>query len=540
MSIHAVQRGQFRRGQQQTLREKTWPAPTQGMDTRQNLANPPPQICIYSYNMNASEYGMTVRQGYRQWQAGVDNGASTGILTLIPFDGDESDGASDKLFACNIEGIWDVTVDGGSPVLSYTFPNQSAGAGYGVYTAYTTDAGQNVLFYADRINGLVQYDPIADSWSVPSITGDISATEVVYVVTHKQRIWLCARDSAVGYYLGVGAIAGAVTAFSFGSKFKHGGNLVGLYNWTVDGGDGVDDYLVAVSRAGDVLPYRGSDPSQPDWSNVGVYFIGQIPKGNKISAEYGGDLIFLSEFGVTAMSDLLVGSSARDITQKSVTFRIANLIRADLLQLGDQDGWELRYIPSQGLLIVNLPQRSNSEQIQYVLSRTTEGWTFWRGVPMLSVENWRGRAVFGTATSTIEYMDVARDGIIGTMFGRDIEFSILMNYDVLGTPSRFKRLELIRPTFIGNLAPSFDVQALYDYDIRNILLPLSSPLAIADTWDSGIWDSAIWVEGGFTPSYDVRGGLGIGRSVSVAMTGRAITETIFVAMDVMWRDGGVL
>jgi hypothetical protein len=47
----------------------------------------------------------------------------------------------------------------------------------------------------------------------------------------------------------VNALYGTVTSWDFGSKFKHGGNLVGLWSWTVDGGIGIDDYLVAIAPA---------------------------------------------------------------------------------------------------------------------------------------------------------------------------------------------------------------------------------------------------------------------------------------------------
>ena len=125
------------------------------------------------------------------------------------------------------------------------------------------------------------------------------------VVAHKQRIWFLEEDSTTGWYLGIGSIAGEVSPFYFGAKFRHGGRLAGLFNWSVDGGAGVDDFLVAVSQAGDVLPYQGSDPSSDDWQLRGSYFIGEVPNTPTFGTEQGGELFLLSSFGVSSLNDLL-------------------------------------------------------------------------------------------------------------------------------------------------------------------------------------------------------------------------------------------
>lgn len=528
------------RGSPQTLQATTLPAPTGGMDSRQNLADSPPNVSIYCYNMNPSEYGLTVRRGYRQWCAPLDLGASTGVKTLIPYNGDEDDGASDKLFAVTNEGIWDVTTEGAPGVNKLVFTDQTEGAGHGVYTAFTSDAGTQLLFYADRNNGLFQYDPNAETWLQSSVVG-LDATSIVFVVAHKQRLWFAERASDVGWYLALGAIAGTATPFFFGSKFKRGGDLAGLFNWSVDAGDGIDDYLVAIGRGGDVIPYRGSDPSQPDWSQVGTYYIGQVPRGHKIAEDYAGDLLILSEFGVTAMTDLLRGSSGHDPTQTSVTFKIARIIRNNLRKTIGEYGWELRYIPNISLLIINSPKQASGAEVQYVMARTTEGWALWRDVPMDCVESWVARAVFGTANSTVEIMDERRDGLTPTdNAGSDIEFSLLFSYQHFGDRSTYKRAEFARPTFIGPLAPRFRMKMLYDFSINEIVLPTDFTIGQASLWDIGNWDEAFWAESGYVSNTDIRGMADLGRSMAIAINGHAVTETILVNIDVMWRSGGYL
>ena len=542
MAIHPITPAQFNRPGPQTMKVTTLPAPTGGMDSRQNLADEQLDLCLFSYNLNPAEYGMAVRQGYRRYQTDVQDVASDGVRTIIPYAGLAQDGLEDRLFAVTNEGIFDVTTENGTPSLSLTFADQTGEAGYGVYTAYVTDAEVALVFYADRVNGLFTYDPGTDTWAQTTGLTGLDETLVSFVTVHKQRLWLAIQGEATAYYLAVASIAGNVKPFYFGSKFAHGGELVGLYNWTVDGGEGVNDHLVAVSRGGDVLPYVGSDPESNDWSNIGTFFIGEIPRGNKIGSEFGGDLLLLSEFGVTAMSDLLRSSTALDLSSQSITFKIAALIRRELRELKDALGWELRYIPTQALLILQTPLRSATSYQQFILLRTTQGWCYWRDVPMTCIDAWRGAAVFGTAANTVERMDVARDAVnIETDDeGVQIGFSILGNFTSLGDRGLYKRCEFIRPTFIGSEPVTFSTKAFYDYQIDEAMPPPVSPAIQGGLWNAGIWDLDVWATKSFNPEFDVRGALGIGRTIGAACAGYGTTGTYLVSVDLGWRTGGFL
>jgi hypothetical protein len=543
MAIHGMTAGMAGRGSPQTAKVTALQAPTGGMDARQNLATATANECLYTYNLEAAENGMRLRRGYREWAVGVTSGISDGVRTVIPYTGEPSTGTDDRLFAVTKEGIYDATVRDAVPVLKLTFPNQSNDAGWGVYTHYTTDAGVNIVFYADQANGLHTYDPNTDTW-VPTtdITG-LSPTAIVSVVAHKQRIWFAARDQATGYYLGVGAISGEAKPFYFGSKFKHGGELVGLYNWSVDGGVGLDDHLVAVSRGGDVLPYRGTDPSSStDWDNIGTFFIGRVPRGSKIGEQYGGDLQLLSVFGVTSMSDLLEGVSAKDIAGNSIAYKISTLIRDDMRSLSNVNGWEMRYLPSEGIFIINVPKTEGRTPIQYVLSIVTNGWSIWRDINMLCSDMWQGAIMFGDAQNRVLRMDVSRDNVIlnETDSGTDIEFSIMMNPQHLGSPAQFKRGELVRPTFLGFINPTYETTLLYDYNHQEPVAPTGFTVTDKAIWDSATWDNAFW-DSGQSESYSkILGGLGIGRTISIAIRGRASAQITLIQTDLVWREGGVL
>lgn len=537
MSIHAFRQDNIRRAGQQSMEVTTLPAPTGGMDSRQTLSKSSPETCVYAVNLNPSEYGMQIRQGYQEWADGVDNGGNLGIRTVIPFTGDATDGTQDRLFAVNNEGIWDVTTKGAPAVLKEAFINTTIDAGFGNYTHYTTDAELDIIMYADSLNGLFSYDPVADTWSPATDVSGVDPTLVTYITVHKQRIWMAERGSTVGWYLPIGSRSGIAVPFYFGAKFRHGGSLVGLFSWSVDGGAGVDDYLVAISRGGDVMPYQGTDP-ESDWQNVGTYFIGQVPRGTKVATDYGGDLAILSEFGVTAMSDLLQGADPTDPSDRNVTYKIGRFLRDDMKDLIAARGWEIRYLASEGMLMVSVPPRLDGTRVQYVYLRTTRGWCFWRDVPIDCVDTWQSYTHFGTGDKVYR-MDVTRDDVKEGSTGTDIQFSILFNYSQLGADGRYKRVELIRPTFISQVEPSFSVKAAYDYDVREAEFTNLFTQPQGDAWDAGLWDVALWSAGGFESHFDVRGAHGIGRGVSVGLGGRGVSDTILVNVDIMWRAGGV-
>ena len=491
---------------------------------------------------------MRVRQGYREWALNLDLAASVGVHTIVPFDGVLEDGTGNRLFAVTNEAIWDVTVAGDAPVNKFTFSDQTPSAGYGVYTHYVDGSGTDLLYYADSRNGLFEYDPVGDVWAqATGISGPV-ITNVNFIVSHKQRLWMCEEGEQSGWYLPVGSNSGQATEFFFASKFKHGGALVGLFNWSVDGGDGVDDYLVAVSRSGDVLPFRGDDPSSADtWSLVGTYFIGKVPIGPSFGTEQGGELYLLSSFGIVSMNDLLkgVGSAYSENTLGGdLTSKIASWIRSRLKRTVDQFGWAIRVVPGDGSVVINAVPEATYPQLQFVYNITTNAWGQWRGVPMLAFDSYQGYVVFGDADSRVLYMDTNTDNNLLTPpidkpNGDAIKFSVLTSYSGLERDGVFKRVKLIRADFVAKNRPEFVCQARYDYSLEE---SESNTTAVARTgeWDSDLWDSGAWSTDSFSGFNGINGTWGHGRYVAVAMAGESRTDTRFAGWDVIFDIGGVM
>lgn len=521
----------------------TLPAPI-GMNTMTPLAGMAAQDCIFTYNLMPFEIGLRTREGYIEWaNSFVD--ATSAVRTIIPFVGNREDRFNDKLFCANDQGIYDITAqgtDGVSPTRVFDWPNPGAtDAGWGIYTHYTNDAGAHFLMLADEANGLVEYEESTGLWSVTSGITGVDSTAVFFVMAHKQRLWLIEEDSSDAWYLPTGAKAGAATKFNFGAQFREGGNLVGLYSWTVDGGDGVDDYLVALSREGGVAVYRGDDPANAStWSLVGVWYIGRVPAGHRVASQYGGQLFFLCEHGLVNINRLLQGASLEDAVSIA-TEKITRVVRQELLRSIDQRGWEIRQLPAEQSYILNAPIPSKaSDNLSFVRNLTTNGWGLWRGIPLFTSDVFQGRLYFsdGLSPGSVYVMDGTLDNVLldGTA-GIDVEFSLLTSYQ--GADGVFKRAQHCRPYFISSGLPSFSVQARFDFDLSESDAGLIIAPSSAALWDSAIWDQALW-EGGVSSVDTIRGLVGWGHAIAIALKGATSNRMTLAAIDVHFERGGIL
>lgn len=525
-----------------------FPAPLKGMDARIPLAAESLESCIWSINMVPTEYSMRVRAGTREWTVLGLGGAE--VRTVMPFIGDKMEGTADHLFVATVNGIYDCTDESGVAINKLNFASQTGDAGYGVYTQYVDEAGDAMMFYADRENGLFVYDPVGNTWAQATgiqasanSVGTLDVTDICFITVHKLRIWLIEKDAQKAWYLPIRSSQGDAEEFFFASKFRHGGDLVGLYNWTVDGGLGRDDHLVAISRGGDVIPWTGDDPADGiTWTATGTFYVGPVPKGNRVASEYGGELYILSRYGVTSLTHLLRGQSTADPYANQIGHKIARLIRKDLEELGDEWGWSIKFVPNIGSLLVQMPIRSDGRYRQYVYSLATEGWGLWRDVPALSSDTWKSALMVGTADGRVLRMDQARDNISSAgSLGDPIEWFLLTSFSHLGAPAHYKRAKFIRPNFVAETEPLYEVSAYWDYSAPQGAAPTGTVAdPTGDRWDYGLWDDALWSGTQERPYNSLLGATGIGRAMAVALTGASNTSCDLVSIDVLWDTGGMI
>ncbi len=531
----------------------TVPAPVKGINAVDSLFEMGPTDAIYLYNVVPSEFGCRVRKGSVEW---ANNSGATGlkdVRSLLPYT--SSDGTT-KLFAVTSDGVYDITTKSTtSPSLVVDYSSvagfvTTGDAGWCSHDQLTNIGGGSYLLVADEANGYFYYD--GTTWTTaPTLSSGLTDPKTVsHVRVWKNRVWLTRESTGAAYYLGLGAVSGSNTIFDFGNKFSHGGSLKGLWNFTRDGGDGIDDFLVAISSGGDLLVYQGYDPANAaTFEMKGSWYLGEMPAGKRIASDFGGDLLILSPMGILSLTSLLSGQNTSN-PEFYLTYRIGRLLRNIMETDKDSRGWEISIHPRDALLILSTPRKTGADALQYIMHINTRGWGAWRGLDMISMLSWNNEFYFGVPESSsandsaVWYLSGNIDGvdIAGTGSAGQVAFSGLSAYSNLGISGRRKRCQFIRPVWVAETAPGFHVKALYEFDAAELMEVISAPSSTsADVWDSGKWDSAVWGGGAESSPFEAMvGGIGMGRHMALAWKGVSLSDTTYAGSDVMVDVGGLL
>lgn len=527
-----------------SLETVTVAAPIGGLNTISAGAAMPPQDCVSLFNMLAAEYGLRSRLGSREWCTGLSGVSDSNVRSILPFTGSRE--ALNRLFATTSSGIWDVSASTASPTLVLAFANTSGRAGWGNCSVYVTAAG-HFLVYTDEVNGMHVYTESTGTWAKTTMGGGpgqingVDPNTLVYVTAWKGRLWFVQRDTSKAWFTDVAVLFGTLNgqAIDFAGRFRTGGYLVGLWNWSYDGGSGMDDSLVAISSGGDVAVYQGTDPSSAATFGLkGVWFMGTPPAGRRIATDFGGDVLLLSRAGIRELSQLVLGRQQE--TPQYATAKIANLFNAAMQTKATIWGWSMRIHPEDASLIVTVPTSEGFNTEQLAMSLTNRSWSRYRDLPLFSCESWQGKFWMGTQDGRVLVNDGYVDG--RTLADPDaftpVQWALLTSFQNLGN-GRHKQVVVIRPSLLSEagLVP-FSVDARYRYNFGEVG-PVSSSLAGGSLWDIGLWDTAVW-GGEYAPTQKVRGAKGMGPEVAIAIRGQAVSRTSLVGFDLAFRQGGFL
>lgn len=533
------------RSRRQTTGDASLSAPLGGINTVAPAGALPEDDAIYCYNMVASELGLRSRLGYQEWCTGLAGGVDVTVRSMLAYTGSTESGTKDKLFAVTAAGIWDVSASSAAPTEVLAFPINSGNAGWGVSQVMSTSAGR-FLLYTDEENGLCVYTESTDTWAqvtMGSGAGQISGVDpanFASVTVWKNRVWYTEKNSGRAWYLSVNAIYGEATSFDFSARFTAGGTLRGLYNWSTDGGSGLDTLLVAISSAGDVVIYQGTNPAAATaFSLKGTWQVGAVPAGRRIATDLGGDLLILSLVGVVPLSRLAIGDPAIDRTQYA-TAKISNSFNLLAQTYQGLLGWGLVIHPTDNALMVLIPSAPGQATTQLVMSFATRGWFQYRGLPIMSACVWGGTVYFGTADGRVCRNTGYVDNVLlsdSTSYSA-VGWSVLLGYRNLGN-MRQKRIHTIRPRLLSQVpTPLVQATAKYNLDVSEPAAPSGTGAGGPGTWDNSTWDTDVW-GGDLTPYAPLLGASGMGRDVAIAMRGNAVCRTVLEGVDVLFEQGGL-
>jgi hypothetical protein len=405
-----------------------------------------------------------------------DTTETTPVESLMAYHGDTA--AGDALFAAANDTIYDVTTD--TPSADVTSLTNARFQ----HVNFTTTGGK-FLWVCNGADAPRYYN--GTSWATPTITG-ITSSEIVNINVHKNRLWFVLADSTKAAYLPTNSIQGDATTFDLGKLFSLGGYLVAMGTWSIDGGDGPEDYAAFVSSKGQVAIYSGIDPdSAATWQLKGVFQIGP-PIGMRCFTRVGADLVIISIDGVLPISRALVIERGAAISV-SLTANIQPTMNQAARNWADNFGWQLISYPRGTRAILNVPAAANASQQQYVMNTVTGAWCRFLGQEANCWEVFKDRLFFGGNAGIVYEADTG-----GTDDGSAIEAEFKTAFNYFEQRGNLKRWVMCRPILTTDGQVSLGIA--FNTDFRD-----DAPLSVPDSsitpgaqWDEAVWDVDVWPE----------------------------------------------
>ena len=479
----------------QTHKKVVLPPPVGGLNSRDPLSIMDGKDAQILENFICHPQGAELRGG---WQDVLDTPFAGPVSTLMSYRATLP--ADNKLFACVGPDVIDIT-----PTLDPTNPLEpietlSVDAithGYWSSVSYSLKTDKYLCAVANGA-GYHTYDAVG-GWVKREITG-VDHDNFTSIAVWKNRLWFTQADSSEVFYLGIGEVLGGEAKFfDYGPMFKRGGSVVAITNWTMDGGNGPDDYQLIFGSGGDVLIYKGTDPSNMDnYSLVGVWSIGRFPRGDRFFTNYGGDVLVLSELGLTSMQQLVTGNASAVGELNPIISKISERLMSRLASGQTVGFWEVRYSAEIESILLVAPRKGGGSYEHYCMGLASKGWSTFTTMPILTLTMHDRKTYIGTPEGRVGHaFDVDNDGMTSVL-SRDIDRStpvrgrILSAYTDFGVGANLKRFLLARPIFLCTHPPSVAVRLRLDYAANTrVSTPTYARTDIA-TWDQARWDDAYW------------------------------------------------
>jgi len=526
-----------------------------GVNFHDPIHNMKPTDAIVLDNFIAYPPAIETRGGYRQFAVNIPHS----IISLMNWES----GNANKIFATCAGEIYDITNGGEASAFPVTTIENDT-TGYWSFINYTM-ADKKYLLAVNNGAGYWTYDD-ADGWVKREIEG--LPENLTSITAWANRVWCTVENSSEVYYFGVGdVLGGTATPFDYGQMFRKGGYAVAVCNWTRDSGYGVNDYQVIISSEGDVLVYTGTDPSNADaYSLVGVWYIGQVPKGDKFHTKVGGDLYILSDVGIVSMNALVSGNYIATSMDNPIIRNIQPALAQDLTLYLNAENWELHVYPPLDILIVQKPADSRGMHQQYVMCLTSNAWSTFSGMPILTsvihdrrfffasqknhvyvaFENNKDNELYGFFGAKTEWdLDTfdnctwgAENMLTEDGQGVDIYATAITAFNALGNPTTMKRFNLVMPHLVAIGIPSIKVRAHMDYYINGSYAHNGMGVYKNYLWGSANWGQGKWYGAEYYRRWMGINGIGYYGAIELVVNGEMGTK--WMGCQILAEGGGLM
>jgi hypothetical protein len=398
-------------------------------------------------------------------------------------------------------------------------------------TFVITVTGANTFTYTST--GTTTATSITGAYTTIGITG-VNSNTFINVNLFKNRLYFTEKDTLTCWYLDVDAIGGPASPLYFGGIARNSGYLQAMGTWTLDAGQGADDYAVFVTSMGEVMVYNGTDPDNADtWALKGVWQLGQT-FSRRCFFKWSGDLLLLTKDGLVPLASAL--QSSRLDPRVNLTDKIYFAVSQAATLYSDLFGWQINYYASANMLILSIPTSTGMEQ--FVMHNITKAWGRFTDIQAYCWE------VTGDSN-----MNFGGNGIVGLFYdgysdnGTNITATAQQAYSYYERPGQLKRFMMVRPILqstggVPNVVCGLSV----DFDTQSQLGAVQfNPSTLTDgVWDTSKWDQANWAGGLITTKvWQGVTGLGFAGSINLNVASRGI-ELHWASTDYVMEAGGVL
>jgi hypothetical protein len=498
-------------------------APIKGWNTRDALDAMDPADAIQLDNLYPDAGGVFTRNGYLQYASGMGTGT---VKTLVEYQA----GSTRKFLAGANGAIYDVSASGavGAPL--------ALGFGSDIWQ---TVSFLSRTFFANGTDTMQVYN--GSTIGNAAFTGGSTPAlnTIIGGAIYQQRLFFWQNNSTGFWYAQLNSISGALAFFDLASFAPRGGNLIAVTTYSLDGGNGVTDFVIFIMSSGDCLIYFGNDPSNLlNWSLVGTYALSP-PVGPRAVCNYGAEAFLTTYDDHVPLKQQLTAISAGGLPARS---KVSNAVQAAVAANKGAFGWQALYYPKGRRLIFNIPnpdgtfsQHVQNTGVQYQDAQTGRMASPWCRFVNMNASCWglfKDNLYFGGAGGKIFQADIGSMDLLGpvTAIGQQA-------WNTLESPLR-KRATAIRPMLqtIGTLGYGFAIG--FDYGDLNV------PVAIATSnpgspWDTSPWDTSPWsAEAVINTLWSAAGGSGVALSVGLNIS--ATQPAIWLRTDLRGEKGAGL
>lgn len=457
------------------------PAPVLGWNARDSLDGMPPGFGVQLDNFIPYNGYVSLRGGSRL----VEDEFGAPVQTLARW----ADATNEKVLAGANGQIWDVvfgsktSLGSGFTVNDWQWDNTKGARGTGAK-----------LYLVNGVDTPQVYDGTtlaAVTWAAKSGQPALTIDNLQNIRISKDIIFLAERNELGFWHSDKGNVApnSELSWFDLGTILPEGGELVSIASYTLEGGDGPDDYTVFVASTGWTALYRGNDPAQAtEWSLVGVYTLGKA-LGRRCTLEIAGDVIVLTVNGYISMRQFIqIGGLERQSFAFNDNIQ-PEVVRQTIAYKGEF-GWQAVLVPDLTVALFNVPQ-SSGNFVQHVVNTQTGAWG---RLKSLNAQSWlvtNELLLLGTTDGKI--LTANEPGI-----GTDVDNSAIVGeamtaFSYLGQRGVRKLFQMYRPIIETQGEVSVQMTVGIDFDLNTTSpAPAGASGETSAVWDDSDWDVGEW------------------------------------------------